>query len=173
MTTTLQLKLFGLCGGPRQLGVSSACEALLFSARISVRGRALANRQRCPLVSTARVRACQCTQQNHNLIEMLQYETISCVCSCFVFTYCRYFVVCFGPIYSKYTTYRSFADQTPVGNSTLSVPVQTAWSMSGKQRSGQMGIPWDTKPRIPNGFSSPKLTEQSCCNCLDAKHDYE
>ena len=44
--------------GPASWAFSSACEALLFSARISVRGRALANRQRCPLVSTARVRAC-------------------------------------------------------------------------------------------------------------------
>ena len=76
-----------------------------------------------------------CTEQNHNSRGMLQYVAISCACSCFVFTYCSYFVVYFGPMYPTSTTDRSFADQTPVGSSTLSVPVQTVGSMSGKQRS--------------------------------------
>ena len=82
------------------------------------------------------------TEPSHNWIEILQYVAISCACSFFVFTYCRYLVY-FGPRCSTHTTYGSFADQTPVGNSTLSVPVQTAGPTSGKQRSdwGYHGMP--------------------------------
>ena len=118
-------------GGPRQLGVPEYCEGLLFSARISVRGRALTNRQRCPLVSTARVRACALNKTTTQLgcCNMSLYPVL--VHALFLHTVDILF---FGPMYSTSTTDRSFADQTP-GSSTLSVPVQTVGSMSGKQRS--------------------------------------